>query len=152
MTYNSSGLFSPAGLMEDKYAKYHLLPIGEAMPFSRYLPFLATSAFLVAAVRSGLGREEAHEVIKEHAVASALALREEGAGETDLVDRLADDARLPLDHDAIEGLLAEHHRVSIHEDATFRLWRIPNPGQRVLVVVNRGRLRLRRPDCPCRLR
>ena len=41
LTYNSSGLFSPAGLLEDKYAKYHLLPIGESMPFSRYLPFLA---------------------------------------------------------------------------------------------------------------
>lgn len=39
--FNSSGLFSPEGLLEDRYAKHHLLPIGEAMPFSRYLPFLA---------------------------------------------------------------------------------------------------------------
>jgi len=39
--YNSSGLFSPQGAILDTYAKYHLLPIGEAMPFTKYLPFLA---------------------------------------------------------------------------------------------------------------
>lgn len=42
----------------------------------RYLPFLATTKVLMAAVRAGVGREEAHEVIKEHAVATALAMRE----------------------------------------------------------------------------
>jgi apolipoprotein N-acyltransferase len=40
-TYNSSGLFSPVGLIQDKYAKYHLLPIGESMPFTSFFPFLA---------------------------------------------------------------------------------------------------------------
>jgi apolipoprotein N-acyltransferase len=40
-TYNSSGLFSPEGQIVDKYAKYHLLPIGESMPFSSLFPFLA---------------------------------------------------------------------------------------------------------------
>ena len=44
----------------------------------RYLPFLATTKVLMAAVRAGVGREEAHEVIKEHAVAAALAMRESG--------------------------------------------------------------------------
>jgi len=39
--YNGSGLFSPAGVLIDRYAKHHLLPIGERMPFSRYFPFLA---------------------------------------------------------------------------------------------------------------
>ena len=43
-----------------------------------------------------MGREAAHEVIKEHAVAVALAMRERGA-EPDLLDRLAADPRLPLD-------------------------------------------------------
>lgn len=41
-TYNSSGLFSPDGQIVDRYAKYHLLPIGESMPFSSYFPFLAS--------------------------------------------------------------------------------------------------------------
>ena len=44
----------------------------------RYLPFLATTKVLMAAVRQGVGRETAHEVIKEHAVAVALAMRERG--------------------------------------------------------------------------
>ena len=44
----------------------------------RYLPFLATTKVLMAAVRAGVGRETAHEVIKEHAVAAALAMREQG--------------------------------------------------------------------------
>ncbi|WP_241385574.1 adenylosuccinate lyase [Rhodococcus sp. CH91] len=72
----------------------------------RYLPFLATTKVLMAAVRAGVGRETAHEVIKEHAVAVALAMREEGR-EPDLLDRLAADDRLPLDRAALDAALAE---------------------------------------------
>ncbi len=72
----------------------------------RYLPFLATTKVLIAAVRAGLGREAAHEVIKEHAVAVALAMRERGA-EPDLLDRLAADPRLPLDRAALDAALAD---------------------------------------------
>ncbi len=61
----------------------------------RYLPFLATTALLMHAVRSGMGRESAHEIIKEHAVAAALQMRE-GAGDGRvLLQRLADDQRFP---------------------------------------------------------
>jgi adenylosuccinate lyase len=72
----------------------------------RYLPFLATTKVLIAAVRAGMGREAAHEVIKEHAVAVALAMRELGA-EPDLLDRLAADPRLPLDRAALDAALAD---------------------------------------------
>jgi adenylosuccinate lyase len=72
----------------------------------RYLPFLATTKVLIAAVRAGMGREAAHAVIKEHAVAVALAMRERGA-EPDLLDRLAADPRLPLDRAALDGALAD---------------------------------------------
>ena len=72
----------------------------------RYLPFLATTKVLIAAVRAGMGREAAHEVIKEHAVAVALAMRERGT-EPDLLDRLAADPRLPLDRVALEAALAD---------------------------------------------
>lgn len=71
----------------------------------RYLPFLATTKVLVAAVRAGVGREVAHEVIKEHAVAVALAQREAGAEGNDLLERLAADGRLGLDLPALEDLL-----------------------------------------------
>jgi adenylosuccinate lyase len=61
---------------------------------------------LIAAVRAGMGREAAHQVIKEHAVAVALAMRERGA-EPDLLDRLAADPRLPLDRAALDAALAD---------------------------------------------
>jgi len=73
---------------------------------TRYLPFLATTKVLMAAVRAGVGRETAHEAIKEHAVAVALAMREEGK-EPDLLDRLAADDRLPLDRAALDEALAD---------------------------------------------
>lgn len=70
----------------------------------RYLPFLTTTKVLLAAVRKGLGREEAHQVIKEHAVAAALRMRE-GQGGNDLFDRLAADPRLPLDRSELDALI-----------------------------------------------
>jgi len=63
----------------------------------RFLPFLGTTKVLMAAVRAGVGREAAHEAIKEHAVAVALDMRESGRDDNDLVDRLSADPRLGLD-------------------------------------------------------
>src|SRR4029079_6911303 len=50
-----------------------------------YLPFLATTKILMTAVRNGVGRETAHEVIKQHAVAAALELRGRNGGHNDLL-------------------------------------------------------------------
>lgn len=63
---------------------------------NRYLPFLATTKILIAAVKSGVGRETAHEAIKQHAVAAAIAMREHGRDENDLIERLAGDDRLGM--------------------------------------------------------
>jgi len=73
----------------------------------RYLPFLATTKVLMAAVRAGVGRETAHEAIKEHAVAVALEMREKGTDRNDLFERLAADSRLGLSATTLDGLLAE---------------------------------------------
>ena len=73
----------------------------------RYLPFLTTTKVLMGAVRAGVGREVAHEVIKEHAVAVALAMREQGAAGNDLFDRLAADDRLPLDRAGLDAAVGE---------------------------------------------
>ena len=50
----------------------------------------------MACVRAGVGREEAHEVIKEYAVAVALDMRETGQVDNDLYERLGADERIPL--------------------------------------------------------
>ena len=73
----------------------------------RYAPFLVTTKVLMAAVRAGVGRETAHEAIKEHATGVALAMREAGAGENDLLARLAADPRLQLSREALDHVLAQ---------------------------------------------
>ncbi len=71
----------------------------------RYLPFLGTTKILVAAVKAGVGRETAHEAIKEHAVAAALEMRENGTDENDLIERLAADDRIPLDRESLQAAI-----------------------------------------------
>lgn len=102
--------FALDGLVEtfltvlDSFGAY---PAVIARELDRYLPFLATTKVLMAAVRAGVGRETAHEAIKEHAVAVALAMREQGVERNDLLDRLAADDRIPLDRAQLDALLAD---------------------------------------------
>lgn len=72
----------------------------------RDLPFLATTRILTAAVDAGLGRETAHELIKEHAVAAALDRREVDGGHG-LIERLDHDPKVPLDAATLHELLAQ---------------------------------------------
>jgi len=100
----ADGLFQTFLTVLDEFGAY---PAVVEREIRQYLPFLATTRVLVAAVQAGVGREEAHEAIKGHAVAAALARRDEGVSETDLLDRLAGDDRLPLDRTALDELLAD---------------------------------------------
>ena len=54
------------------------------------LPFMATEALLVRAVRAGDDRQAAHEVIRGHAIAAARAMKDDGKP-NDLLERLAAD-------------------------------------------------------------
>jgi adenylosuccinate lyase len=100
----TDGLFQTFLAVLDDFGAY---PAVIARELERYLPFLTTTKVLMGAVRAGVGREAAHETIKEHAVAVALAMREQGAGDNDLFERLAADPRLPLDRPAIDALVGE---------------------------------------------
>lgn len=73
----------------------------------RYGPFLATTTVLMEAVKSGAGREEAHEAIKEHAVATVRDLRSGLILRNNLVDRLAADPRLGLSADRLASIVAD---------------------------------------------
>ncbi len=55
-----------------------------------------------------MGRETAHEVIKKHAVAVALEMREQGAQHNDLLARLAADPRLGLTREQLEDWSLSH--------------------------------------------
>jgi adenylosuccinate lyase len=78
----------------------------------RYLPFLSTTTLLMESVQRGAGREQAHEAIKEHALATALAMREQGLNTNDLAKRLAADGRIPLDEHAINGVLSRSRNLT----------------------------------------
>jgi adenylosuccinate lyase len=73
----------------------------------RYLPFLGTTKVLITAVRHGVGRETAHEAIKEHSVAVALQMRETGRIDNDLLDRLAADPRLGITRAELEAAITD---------------------------------------------
>jgi adenylosuccinate lyase len=70
------------------------------------LPFLATTSFLMAAVKSGMGREEAHAVIKEHAL-NAVAHRRAGNYDNPLIGDLGADPRFPLSDSELTTLIAQ---------------------------------------------
>jgi adenylosuccinate lyase len=100
----TDGLFETLLTVLDDFGAY---PAVAARELDRYLPFLATTKILVAAVRAGVGRETAHEVIREHSVAVAVALREKSEADNDLFDRLAADGRLGLSRAEIDALVAD---------------------------------------------
>lgn len=100
----ADGLFQTFLTVLEDFGAY---PAVIARELDRYLPFLTTTKVLMGAVRAGVGREVGHEAIKEHAVAVALAMREQGAAGNDLLDRLAADDRLPLDRAALDTLVGE---------------------------------------------
>jgi adenylosuccinate lyase len=102
--FATDGLFQTLLTVLDEFGAY---PAVVARELDRYLPFLATTRILVAAVRKGVGREVAHEAVQEHAVAVALAMREKGEGGNDLFDRLAADGRLRLTRAEIDALVAD---------------------------------------------
>jgi len=72
-----------------------------------YFPFLATTTLLMRAVQAGAGREEAHEAIKEHAVATVLDLRHGRIADNNLASRLSADPRLRLSAREIDDVLAQ---------------------------------------------
>src|SRR5688500_14950997 len=90
--FATDGLFQTFLTVLDEFGAF---PAVIQRELDRYLPFLTTTKVLMTAVRNGVGREVAHEAIKEHAVGVALEMRQ-GLDRNDLFDRLAADERLGL--------------------------------------------------------
>ena len=84
--------------------EFGVFPAVIEQEIERYLPFLASTKILMAAVKAGVGRELAHEVIKEHSVRAALDLRE---GKTQsMLENIAHDSRIPLNLNELKSLIA----------------------------------------------
>ncbi len=97
------GLFQTFLTVLDEFGAF---PAVIQRELDRYLPFLATTKVLMAAVRAGVGRETAHEAIKKAAVGVALDMRR-GQAENDVFARLAADESLGLSAEQLAGLVAE---------------------------------------------
>ena len=92
--------FAIDGLLETFITVLNQMVVNEAVikaEREKYMPFLLTTTVMMNAVKKGIGREDAHEIIKEHAVATANDLRAGKIAENNLLKRLADDPRMPLD-------------------------------------------------------
>ncbi|MEV0648002.1 adenylosuccinate lyase [Phytomonospora sp. NPDC050363] len=101
--FAADGLF---GTFLTVLAEFGAFPAVVEREIERYFPFLATTKILLAAVRRGVGREQAHEIIKDSAVAAALAMREQGSADNDMLDRIAADGRLGLSRADLDALIA----------------------------------------------
>jgi len=101
--FAADGLFQTFLTVLDEFGAF---PAVVQRELDRYLPFLATTKVLMAAVRNGVGREVAHEAIKEAAVGVALDMRR-GQAENDVFERLAADPRLGLSAEQLASLVAE---------------------------------------------
>ncbi|MBQ03334.1 adenylosuccinate lyase [Candidatus Bathyarchaeota archaeon] len=87
--YASDGLVETALTVLNQMGIYPTI-IEEEL--DRYLPFLATTSILGVALSHGMGREKAYNIIKTHAIAEALRMREQGTQKNKLVHSLAQDS------------------------------------------------------------
>jgi adenylosuccinate lyase len=101
--FAADGLFQTFLTVLDEFGAF---PAVVQRELDRYLPFLATTKVLMAAVRNGVGRETAHEAIKKAAVGTALDMRQ-GQAVNDVFARLAADPALGMSEEQLRSLVAD---------------------------------------------
>jgi adenylosuccinate lyase len=105
--------FAADGLFETfltVLAQMDAYPAVIARENAHYLPFLMTTTIMMEAVKAGVGRETAHKAIKEHAVATVQDLRQGSRETNDLLERLAQDERLPLTMAQLQAIVVAGER------------------------------------------
>ena len=73
------------------------------------LPFMATEKILMACVERGKSRQEMHEIIREHSVAAGHDVKNLGVA-NNLIDRLANDSRIPFTAEELSMLLGNYQQ------------------------------------------
>jgi adenylosuccinate lyase len=117
--YAIDGLLETMLTVLDEFGAF---PAVIAAELEKYLPFLATTKILMAAIKGGVGREVAHEVIKEHATKAALDMREGKAN--NLIAAIGADSRIPLDAAALAALIK--NPIEFTGDARQQIARVVN--------------------------
>ncbi len=69
-----------------------------------HLPFMATETILMHATARGGDRQELHEKIRQHSMAAARRMKEEGA-DADLLERIAEDDSFGLGSDDLQEMV-----------------------------------------------
>ena len=118
--YAADGLFETFLTVLNQMGVYEAVVAAE---LRRYLPFLMTTTILMEAVKRGIGRETAHEVIKEHAVAVSNDLRAGKIMENNLLDRLAEDGRLGIDRADLQRIFDSNSSATGMADAQVEAFR-----------------------------
>lgn len=70
----------------------------------RELPFMATENIMMTAVKKGGDRQELHEKLRQHSIAAAKVVKEEGE-DNDLIDRVCADKSFNLTKEEITAVL-----------------------------------------------
>jgi adenylosuccinate lyase len=103
----SDAFYAIDGLLETTLTvlkEFGIFPAKINEEIQQHLPFLATTKILMAAVKNGLGREDAHEYLKEISTKAATEIRN---GKTvNLIDEIAGDSRIPLNKPDLEKLIS----------------------------------------------
>lgn len=102
--------FAADGLLETFITVLDQMDVNSAVidrENQHYLPFLLSTTIMMNAVKKGIGREIAHEVIKEHAVEAARSYRSGESPGNDLLDRLEKDERLGMSREELQSALVE---------------------------------------------
>ena len=72
------------------------------------LPFMASENIMMSAVKKGGDRQELHEKRRQHSIAAAAQVKEEGKP-NDLIERVVNDSSFGLTHADIDGVLVPEH-------------------------------------------
>ena len=100
--FAADGLFETFLTVLDEFGAY---PAVVARELDRFLPFLATTKVLMAAVRAGVGREQAHEASRSTPSPSRWRCGSRGRRPTTSSTASPADDRLGLSRDTLDGLL-----------------------------------------------
>ncbi len=73
--------------------------------YKKALPFLATETILMHCVKKGGDRQTIHERLRQHSMATS-ALLQDGEEHNDLLERIAQDAQIPIDQKELDAMLA----------------------------------------------